>query len=876
MLLLPGNQASAAGEFFAAEEGGVPGQYIVVLGDGVARGPGDPESAGPSVEEVAGQLAGHYEGRVERVWQHALRGFQLNVDELRAQQLASDPLVKRVRQDRRIESFSSNPLSCYGFDFQSTPAGGEQQLATRAAQAIVCDDPDPRNPNSNCVDNWGLDRIDQTSGIRDGVYNYTFTANGIHVYVLDTGILAEHQEFEEFGPPWTRVIGGYNAILDGDPSNTTDCLGHGTHVAGIIGGAETGVAKSAWLHPVKFYDACTTPTGGNVSDVVNGMDWILANHTDPAVVNWSGGNGSAAGPPASDDPDVQDAARNLIAAGISLVQAAGNQNDSVNGQPVDACSRSLGGKPGLDAVIVAGGTDANQSSDPIDGRWIREVDDPSYSLCTGSFEDCGSNSGTCVDVWAPAAHIVSAAHDDPAGYCRLSGTSMAAPHVTGAVALYIDSHPTATPAEVQQEIVGGSTCGALDGDPVSPYYIGDGSPNLLLNSLLEGGGPAGCNLTISDSFSGNGSLEGRLAEEGNVSWAARLGAVTAGGRVIDSTAIGGVPFDPGSLSGNPTVTLSADVDPSASDWVGVGFSSAAKAPYWSAGQIWVLLRPTGSYVVHSNGTAAPLGSGTIPGSPTKGFHQVELSYDTAAGLVTVLINGTVVVSSQPLSFTPDVQYAGFHMFRAADGGGKVGNFQVSADSTVLISDDFSTVLGGGGAVPLHGRSVDLGAVSWQARPGAVVASGHVTDSAAIGGVPFDPGALVGDSTAVVAADVDPSGSEWVGVGFTDLARKPFWAVGQIWVLLRPQGTYAVHADGTAVLLGSGTIPGAPTNGFHQVELRYETAGDLVTVLINGTAVVSSQALSFTPAIQYAGFHMYRSAEGGGEIDNFQASATLIQ
>jgi hypothetical protein len=250
---------------------------------------------------------------------------------------------------------------------------------------------------------------------------------------------------------------------------------------------------------------------------------------------------------------------------------------------------------------------------------------------------------------------------------------------------------------------------------------------------------------------------------------------------------------------------------------------------------------------------------------------VELSYDTAAGLVTVLINGTAVVSSQPLSFTPNVQYAGFHMNRPAEGGGKVDNFQVETPGAVLISDDFSS-----GQGPLHGRPAGGGAVTWIARAGAIVVDGHVVDSSAIGGVPFDPSALVDDSTAVVAADVDPSVSEWVAIGFTDLAREPFWAAGQIWVLLRPEGIYTVHSNGTTAPLSFGAIPGLSTNGFHQVELRYETATGLVTVLINDTAVVSSQPLSFTPDIQYAGFHMYRSAEGGGEVDNFQASATLIQ
>lgn len=492
---------SAQERFLAAEASGVPNQYLIVLENEAARGPGE-DDLRPSVAEVAADLAILYGGEVERTWDHAIKGFQLRTDADRAQRLASDAAVRWVHQDRQITHLVDQPLSCYGFDDPPAEAPlPPQDLGQTWTQNIVCDDPDPQNPNRNCVDNWGLDRIDQTSGNRDDEYTYSNVAHSVQVFVLDTGIHAGHHQFIEFGPPFTRVVNGYNAILNGDPANTTDCHGHGTHVAGIIGGGTTGVAKDVFLRPVKFVDTCSgTITGGTVTDVLNGLEWILANHDpslQPAVVNWSGGNGSAAPgeTPHSNDPAIRQAVANLLAAGFSFVQAAGNQLDDLNGQPTDACARSLGGVPGLEAVIVVGGTDVNQSGSPIDGRWVRESGDPSGELCDSSpHKDCGSNSGTCVDLWAPAAHIVSADADNVTGVCRLSGTSMAAPHVTGAVALYLQANPSASPDQVRQALLDGATCGVLDDNPSSPYYIGDGSPNLLLNSLFAGGGTAPCSL----------------------------------------------------------------------------------------------------------------------------------------------------------------------------------------------------------------------------------------------------------------------------------------------------------------------------------------------------------------------------------------------
>ena len=521
-LLLASSILAAETRFFAAPENGIADQYLVTLVDDRSLRVED-AAIGLSIAERAAFLADLYGGEVERTFPLTLRGFQIRISELQAQRLANDPLVKRVSQDHRIAVFDPMPLNCYGQNTAQSAGQGDRTLVSEppSPQTVTCDDPDPRNPNRNCPDSWGLDRIDQTAGERDGQYHFNGTGNlSVDVYVLDTGIDRSHAEFSIIGSPVQRVTQGYNAILGGDITNTTDCHGHGTHVAAIVGGLNAGVAKSVWLHPIRIVDSCDSPYGGHLSDVLNGLEWIRDNHdveTDgPAVINWSGGNGSATGP-VSNDPEIQVVVRELLDAGISFVQSAGNQKDILNGQAVDACNRSLGGIPELDEVIVVGGTDTNQGANPPDGRWIREADDPSYSLCTGAHKDCGSNSGTCIDIWAPAAHIVSAHSNDdlapgppaPDSYCRLSGTSMAAPHVTGAVGIYLGENPSATPAEVKQAIIDDGTCGVLDQNPASPYYIGDGSPNLLLNTLFDGGAPAPCitgDWVVSSDFTITGTV----------------------------------------------------------------------------------------------------------------------------------------------------------------------------------------------------------------------------------------------------------------------------------------------------------------------------------------------------------------------------------
>jgi hypothetical protein len=343
-----------------------------------------------------------------------------------------------------------------------------------------------------------------------------------------------------------------------------------------------------------------------------------------------------------------------------------------------------------------------------------------------------------------------------------------------------------------------------------------------------------------------------------VTWTALPAARVEGGRVIDAASIGGVPFNPSTLGGNPTVAVTADLDPTLSAWVGAGFADQATMPYWSSGKIWALLRSTGTYSVF---TPAGEVAGTIPGTAVNGFHKLKVQYTPSTRQTVVWINN-VQVLSQVLATAPDIHYAGFHMYQSA--GGRVDNFQVLSQGVAVISDTFS----GSGSV--QGRPAQTGGVTWTALPGAVLSGGVVIDSGAIAGVPFNPSTLIGNPTIAVSADADPAFSDWVGVGFADQATEPYWSAGKLWVLVRGTGGYSVFTPAGQV--ASGTIPGTPVNGFHRLLVRFTPSTLVATVSINGVQVYS-QTLSTAPDIRYAGFHMYRAAEGGGKLDNFEVTAS---
>jgi hypothetical protein len=367
---LAGSQELQAAPKFQRAERPVPGQYLVTLS----------KDAQGDVPRMAGALARVHGGEVVQTYQSAVRGFTARMSERAAIALSRDPAVELVEEDGVI-----------------------------TIDAIQIDPP------------WGLDRIDSRSLQQNGKYVHDRYGSGVHAYIIDTGIRQTHSQF------YGRIGAGYDAVTSGGTAD--DCNGHGTHVAGTVGGSSYGVAKAVTLHPVRVLNCSGS---GTTSGVVAGIDWVRTSHIAPAVANLSlGGSASTT---------LDTAIQNLINAGVTVVVAAGNSN-------ADACNYSPARV--ADAITVG----ATTSSDAR-ASW--------------------SNYGGCLDLFAPGDGVLSAYHSSDIATATLSGTSMASPHVAGAVALFLQQNPGASPAIVANVIRNSAGMGYVSNE-------GTSSPDRLLN-----------------------------------------------------------------------------------------------------------------------------------------------------------------------------------------------------------------------------------------------------------------------------------------------------------------------------------------------------------------------------------------------------------
>jgi subtilisin family serine protease len=271
---------------------------------------------------------------------------------------------------------------------------------------------------------WGIDRIDQQNLPLSTTFSYINTGLGVRAYIVDTGIRLTHTQFTG------RVSSGFDAV---DGGSADDCNGHGTHVAGTVGGTTVGVAKGVSLVAVRVLDCAGS---GTTAGVIAGVDWVAANHVKPAVANLSLGGGAST--------TLDNAVNNAVNAGVTMVVAAGNGNQGGKAQP--ACNYSPARVANAITVSATDNTDKKASY---------------------------ANYGSCVDIFAPGNSILSAWYTTDTAGATISGTSMASPHVAGVAALYLQSNGTATPSAVASALIANATLNKVTS-------AGSGSPNRLL------------------------------------------------------------------------------------------------------------------------------------------------------------------------------------------------------------------------------------------------------------------------------------------------------------------------------------------------------------------------------------------------------------
>ena len=352
----------------AKDSGGdeIAGSYIVVYAEGVE-----------DVDKATKEKSLKHGAKVGHTYKHALKGFAAELSDDAVAALRADPEVAYVEADQvmSIDAIQSNPT-------------------------------------------WGIDRVDERDLPLDRAYSYTSTGTGVRAYIIDTGILTAHTQFG------SRA----SNVYDGFGGNGQDCNGHGTHVAGTVGGSTYGVAKNALLRGVRVFQCSGSSSN---STIIAGIDWVTANHIKPAVANLSLGGGFSQA--------TNDAVARLASAGVFVAVAAGNENQN-------ACNRSPASAPVVTTVAASTSTDAKASY---------------------------SNFGSCVDLYGPGSSITSAWYTSTTATNTISGTSMATPHVAGVAALYKAARGESSQATIDSWLKTNSTLNKITGNPT-------GTPNRLL------------------------------------------------------------------------------------------------------------------------------------------------------------------------------------------------------------------------------------------------------------------------------------------------------------------------------------------------------------------------------------------------------------
>ena len=378
--------------------------YIVVFNTPSVLNLSNNNTIAEFASKQAESLVNQYDVTVMKNFGNVLNGVLIKASAQQIKALRKDPNVKYIEQDQIM---SVTPM---------VEANANQPSPT-----------------------WGIDRIDQRNLPLDSNYHTDFDGSGVTAFVIDTGVLNTHNEFGG------RASSGYD-FVDND-YDATDCNGHGTHVAGTVGGATYGVAKNVNLVGVRVLNCSGS---GSNSGVIAGINWVKNNASGPAVANMSLGGGASQ---ATDD-----AVNAAVAAGVTFVVAAGNDNSSAcNYSPARAVN-----------AITVGSTTSNDSR--------------------SSF----SNFGTCLDIYAPGSSITSAWYNSNSATNTISGTSMAAPHVAGVAALYLDENPNLSPAQVTNLLTTRATSNKVTDAKT-------GSPNKLLFSLAGDDGGCGNNCPVDET-----------------------------------------------------------------------------------------------------------------------------------------------------------------------------------------------------------------------------------------------------------------------------------------------------------------------------------------------------------------------------------------